>query len=236
MPIDHLPAGLRVLLAEDDAFLRRTTAQVLSGLNPKSVATAENGKVALSFLNRNEIDLLITDVQMPEMNGLELIKQIRLGNTSGSPELRTIVVTSFSTLEVVAASLALDVNGFLVKPITPASAASKIGIAMQERVSLKTRDTYQAVNTDLDSIALTAATQSSKVNAALPDGNRQAAYRAGGKTVSLEQLQPGMRLVENLTAKTGVALVTAGHELNESMINRIHELSEVIAARYVRIQ
>ncbi len=244
MSTDPLLNNLRILLVEDDVFLRRIIGQTLSGLRPKQIVTAEDGKDALSFLSNHRVDLLITDIQMPRMNGLELIRQIRLGKTARKPDLRTIVVTSFSTMEVVIASLALDVNGFLVKPITRASAARKIGIAMREQMRLRREDHYSSVNTNLESIAQTLGEKTQDVNASIlweengEENNRWIRKSAGNeaKKVGLDQLQPGMCLMEDLKTTSGLTLVSAGQELSEGLINRVNELSRVLDNRQVRIR
>ncbi|EGV32581.1 response regulator receiver protein [Thiorhodococcus drewsii AZ1] len=236
MPTNLSLTDLRVLLVDDDAFLRRVVSQVLSGLKLKQIAIAENGQEALTFLSNHEVDLLITDIQMPKMNGLELIKQIRLGNSPRRPDMPAIVVTSFSTMEVVAASLALDANGFLVKPITLGSAAKKISVAMQEKMVLRGLDHYRSVNTDLDSIAQIAADRTSIVEASILRGENDPHRRKpAGTQVQLSQLQPGMCLADDLYSKSGMKLMSAGQALNEGLINRIRELAEALDSDQIPI-
>ncbi len=235
MSLDQWPRDFGILLAEDDGFLRRTFSQVLAGLNLKNISMAENGKEALSLINRDNIALLITDIQMPRMNGLELIRQIRLGNAACDRDMRIIVLTSFSTADVVSASLSLDVNGFLVKPISPANTAEKIGVALKEQVCLKEASVYQEIDTDLESIALASSARSDLVNASITGQEEWEGRRPSGRKVNLKHLEPGMRLSEHLRSKCGVVLVASGHELNESLINRINELEEVIETTYVAV-
>ncbi len=232
MSMDQWPSNLGIVLAEDDGFLRRTFGQVLAGLNLKNISMAENGKEALSLMTRDNIGLLITDIQMPRMNGLELIRQIRIGNAACDRDTRIIVLTSFSTAEVVSASLALDVNGFLVKPISPANTAEKISVALKERVCLKEASAYQEVDTDLESIALVNSNRSDDASTSIPGQEGRKPY---GRKVNLKHLEPGMCLSEHLRSKCGVVLVACGQELSESLINRINELEEVIETTYVSV-
>ncbi|MES9959561.1 MAG: response regulator [Sedimenticola sp.] len=221
---------------DDEPFIRRVTVQVLKPLGISGVLEAENGADAKNILAQNDVDVLITDIQMPRMNGLELVKQIRLGKTGAKPDLRTIVVTSFSTMEVVTASLALDVNGFLVKPISAEDAAGKIGVAIQEQMSLRRREDYLSVDTDLQSLAQAAAEESKKTDASMVRKEEDQAIReAGGRELPLEQLEPGMHLLEDIDSVSGLTLISAGQKLTESLINRINELKKVIAASVVRV-
>lgn len=221
---------LKVLLAEDDSFLRRIATRMIQSLGTESVMEASDGYDAELMLDKHDFDLLITDVEMPEQNGVQLIKQIRTGATQNPRDLRVIVLTNFSNTEVLQACLALDVNGFLVKPISPASTAKKIQLAMKERFQLKPEKDYLKVNTELSSIY---GTQESKrkVNAAViiePTASSAKVEDAQQRT-AISSLRPGMKLMEDIFAQNGVKLVSRGQVLSESMINRIRELSGILA-------
>jgi DNA-binding response OmpR family regulator len=69
-----------ILLADDDAYLRTSIERVLSA-NGHVVTTASDGKEALKLLATAEFDLLITDIVMPEMEGLQLLREIRGSKT-----------------------------------------------------------------------------------------------------------------------------------------------------------
>ncbi len=142
----------RILLVDDEPFIRRTTSSVLRSLGVSEVIEAKSASDAISSLGKNEVDLLITDIAMPEMNGLELIQQIRMGETPAHRGLRTIVMTSFSFPEILSSGLLLDISGFLVKPINPANAEEKIRFALDEKLNLRPAETYLQVKTDLEAI------------------------------------------------------------------------------------
>ncbi len=72
--MDDFP-NIRVLFVDDEPFVRRVTVDMLKGLGINEVSAAGNGVEAISLMGEHEIDLLITDIQMPEMNGIELIRQ-----------------------------------------------------------------------------------------------------------------------------------------------------------------
>ncbi len=229
-------SALTILLVDDESFVRRVTARVLGTLKIPRVLEAENGQEAIALLKQNKVDLLITDIQMPVMNGIELIKQIRMGNTAADRGLRTIVVTSFSNTEVLGSCLLLDINGFLVKPITADSAADKIRIAMRERRSLNSKEAYQQVRSDLASLgAMKSEEKENRVNAAIVREPVKSTI-VGGSLIAVSQLRPGMELLEDLNAHNGIKLLTAGSVLNEGLINRLLELNEVIHNVKVRVK
>ena len=68
---------MKVLVVEDAEGMRKIVAAMLRNLGFDDVDTAENGAVGLEFLTATKIDLLVTNWNMPVMNGLELVKQLR---------------------------------------------------------------------------------------------------------------------------------------------------------------
>ncbi len=235
MDVTDLFPQLRILLVDDEPFIRKVTSKVLGSLNIHKVLEAENGRDALQVLAQHEIDLLITDIQMPDMNGIELIKQIRMGDAPCDRGLRTVVATSFSNTEVLGSCLALDINGFLVKPVTPAGAAQKIEQALEEQTHLHAADGYTRIKTDLATLAEANKREEKKVHASVPREETEGG-KSGDTSVSLRFLKPGMILQEDLYARHGVKLLSAGQMLNEGLVNRIHELSVIIDALQVRVR
>lgn len=230
---DH--SALTILLVDDEPFVRRVTAKVLGMLNITQVLEAENGREAISLLKQNKVDLLITDIQMPVMNGIELIKQIRMGNTAADRGQRTIVVTSFSNTEVLGSCLLLDINGFLVKPITADNAANKIRIALNERKYLNTSEAYQQVKTNLESLTAIKKEEEKRVNAAIVREPAESSVPDSTR-IALSQLKSGMVLLEDMYAQSGIKLLSAGKVLDEGLINRLLELSEVIDSKKIRVK
>lgn len=235
MSYSGLFSDLKVLLVDDERFIRRTTKHVLGLLDISNIIEAEDGGEALAALKNNEFDLLITDIQMPETNGIELVKQIRMGNASIDRSLRTLVVTSFSNVEVLGACLALDVNGFLVKPISAENATAKIHTALNEKTALRLPEAYIPVQSNLESLAETVKKESKKVNAAIFIDETKEAPSQAGEYVSLRNLKPGMKLLEDIRAQNGTILLTAGRMLTEAVVNRVFELESVIATKRLRV-
>ncbi len=103
-----------ILLAEDDCFVRDATVAILE-YGGYRVITAENGQDAVRLFRENRVDMLLMDVMMPVMNGVEAYRMIR----ETSPEIR-VLFTSGYTAEVLDRELieAKDVR-LLHKPIPP---------------------------------------------------------------------------------------------------------------------
>lgn len=228
-PLSAGGKGIRILIVDDDAFTRKIVRRVLTDLRLTDVGEAESGEAALALLEREAFDLIITDVQMPGINGLELVRRIRAGFSGAAHDTRAIVLTSFSNTEVIGAAMALDVNGFLVKPMKPAAVQEKITQAMGEHTSVRPTIGYQSVNTDLRTVdapqphAQSAPTVAEGVRTGIAND-----ARAAGRQVPLRQLQPGMRLNQHVLTIDGTLLLSLGHTLSQLNINRLWDVRSIL--------
>jgi len=109
---------LKLLVVDDSSTMRRIIKNTLARIGHKDVLEAENGKEAWSIMQANsDIDVLITDWNMPEMNGLELVKKVRA--ESKYEDLPIIMVTTEGGKKEVITALKAGVNNYIVKPFTP---------------------------------------------------------------------------------------------------------------------
>lgn len=104
---------MRVLLAEDSGVMRKIIARGLSSLWIEHVVEAEDGAIAFDkFRDGSDYDLVLTDWNMPNMNGLELIKAIR---ATGS-KVPIMMITTEAEKSKVLEALQAGVNDYMVKP------------------------------------------------------------------------------------------------------------------------
>ncbi len=106
--------NITVLYVEDEADLRNVTSQILKNFTKKQFL-AENGQEGLDIFTENEkeIDLIITDINMPIMNGLDMIKEIKKINFN----IPVIVATAFSNKEYLLEAIDIGVDKYVLKPI-----------------------------------------------------------------------------------------------------------------------
>ena len=112
-----------VLVVEDNEMIR-TSIEHLMDREGMLVASANNGAEAFRLLDSIRFDLMITDIQMPEVNGIEVIKRIK-----GDPELEhmgIIVVSSVESERFVNDAYRLGVDEYLIKPFKPFELILKI--------------------------------------------------------------------------------------------------------------
>ena len=103
---------IKILYVEDDEVIRKSISRVLEPM-VKKIYQASNGKQALNIIQQKKIDLVITDIRMPNMDGLSLIKKIK--------ELKlnvpVIITTAFDEVEYLKQAIELHVDKFICKPI-----------------------------------------------------------------------------------------------------------------------
>ena len=106
-------ANERILVVDDEEMIRDLCAHILSA-EGYQVTTASNGVAALEELSRSAIDLMITDIKMPGIDGLELFERVKARKL----DVVTIFITGHGTLDTAIESLMRGVDGFILKPFT----------------------------------------------------------------------------------------------------------------------
>lgn len=107
---------LRVILADDQALVRTGFRMILTADGIEVVGEAANGAEAVDAVRRTQPDVVLMDIRMPEMDGLEATRRILTGAT-GEP--RVIILTTFDLDHYVYAALSAGASGFLLKDVTP---------------------------------------------------------------------------------------------------------------------
>jgi len=114
----------RVPFVEDSPTMRRIIANSLKQMGFEKIMEAENGVDAMEKLEGNEVDLILTDWNMPEMNGEEFVTELR--KLDIYKEIPILMITTRGMKDDVMAILKLVVNGYIVKPFTPELLQKKI--------------------------------------------------------------------------------------------------------------
>ncbi|MEV7405497.1 response regulator transcription factor [Streptomyces sp. NPDC091267] len=107
---------LRVVVADDQALVRTGFRMILASEGIDVVAEAANGAEAVRAVRRTRPDVVLMDIRMPELDGLEATRRILTG-APGEP--RVIILTTFDLDDVVYEALTAGASGFLLKDVTP---------------------------------------------------------------------------------------------------------------------
>ena len=117
---DHAVGGKtdrpKILVVDDLFTMRDLMSKSLNQLGFFNIQQANDGDMALQFLLKEKFDLLITDWQMPNMSGIDLIKAVRANEKLKS--IKILMVTIQSEKDQIAEAISAGVDGYLLKPFT----------------------------------------------------------------------------------------------------------------------
>ncbi|MBP1683616.1 MAG: NtrC family response regulator [Ignavibacteriaceae bacterium] len=102
----------KILVVDDEEIIRESLSYILRK-EKYEVEEAANGKIAFEMLKESSYDLLITDLEMPEMKGIELLDELRKINL----QTNTIVITAYGSMETAIASLRSGASDYILKPV-----------------------------------------------------------------------------------------------------------------------
>lgn len=115
---------MRILVVDDFATMRRIVKNILRQLGFDNVVEADDGTTALTKLQNEKIDFVITDWNMPKMSGLELLKAIR--SSDNLKDIPVLMVTAEALQENIVAAIKAGVSNYVVKPFDAATINEKM--------------------------------------------------------------------------------------------------------------
>jgi CheY-like chemotaxis protein len=118
--------NLKVLIVEDNQHMRSLLRTLLNAINIREIADANNGATALTAMREKKFDLILTDLVMKPMDGLEFTRIVRTAETSPNPFVPIIMLTGHTEKHRVEAARDAGVTEFLAKPITATSLFSRL--------------------------------------------------------------------------------------------------------------
>ena len=125
-----LENGARLLVVDDNKVNRLLLGRSLE-LQGHRVACAENGRIALEMLRGASFDLLLLDIEMPEMNGFQVLEQ--LGGDIRLRDLPVIVTSSLEGMDNVVRCVELGAEDYLHKPVNPVLLKARVGASLEKK-------------------------------------------------------------------------------------------------------
>ncbi|AEP30443.1 chemotaxis response regulator CheY [Brumicola nitratireducens] len=116
--------NMKILVVDDFSTMRRIIKNLLKDLGFTSIQEADDGNTALPMLVQGDFDFVVTDWNMPGMQGIDLLRAIRADDNL--KHLPVLMVTAEAKKEQIVAAAQAGVNGYVVKPFTAATLKEKL--------------------------------------------------------------------------------------------------------------
>jgi class 3 adenylate cyclase len=136
---DSPVTGARLLVVDDNKVNRLLLSRALE-LQGHRPATAENGRIALEMLRKEPVDLVLLDMEMPEMNGFQVLEQMRAD--LALRDVPVIVTSSLEGIDNVVRCIELGAEDYLQKPVNPVLLKARLGASLEKK---RLRDQQKAL-------------------------------------------------------------------------------------------
>ena len=254
---DRPPFGRHnFLVVDDESFSRGIVRRILVGLGAEVQGVAD-GEAAIDALRKSDsgVHCIITDFNMPKMNGLELLKAIRIGTAGIRRELPVVMLTGHSDTDLLGTALALDANGFIVKPVSQKTLSERLVRVMREPQPIRPALAYKVIQAlTLDDILREARAGGNANDTSgstspgqpgwsrpVPSGPGQAqghgasrprvspplpAPRGPEARRTVDTVPENSVLTRDIRTPAGVSLLSAGQVLTRPLIARLKDLQQ----------
>ncbi|MBI3995733.1 MAG: response regulator [Nitrospirae bacterium] len=119
--------GESILIVDDEEHIRRLCSEILKRKSYQTIAVA-GGKAAIDFARSQPFDLLLTDISMPGMDGLELLRAIK----ESQKEISAVIMTGYGTINNAVQALRLGAQGFVIKPFSQMELVRSVEDALEK--------------------------------------------------------------------------------------------------------
>jgi two-component system chemotaxis response regulator CheY len=123
-------AEMKFLIVDDFSTMRRIVRNLLKEIGYQNADEAEDGQIALNMLRGGGFDFVVSDVNMPNMNGFDLLRQIRADGALKA--LPVLLVTAEAKKEDIITAAQAGASGYIVKPFTKATLEEKLNKILQK--------------------------------------------------------------------------------------------------------
>ena len=210
-----------VLLIDDEKFSR---AIIRRALHPIEVQEAPDGADGLyQFLGDSNIAMILCDFNMPVMDGLKVLKAIRSGFQGARHAVPFLMLTGTSDSGLVSLALKLDVDGFVVKPVSQNTLETRIRHVFTHARDIQSPKHYAKIDVDDVSERLL-----KSMSVPVPEDEKTETAEpapTSGRKMQLDAIPVNAMLTCDIRAPTGELLVAAGQQLSERLIRRLSELA-----------
>lgn len=134
---------LKILLVDDNHHMRVLLSEILKAVGVRNILEASDGAQALEAMRDQQIDIIMTDLSMQPLDGIDFVRLLRRSPDSPNPMCPVIMITGHSTLTRVQEARNAGVNEFMAKPLTARGVVERINqIVEHPRPYVKTDDYF----------------------------------------------------------------------------------------------
>ena len=116
--------NMRVLVVDDFSTMRKIIKNILRQLGFNNIVEADDGSTAWEVLNKDNIDFIVSDWNMPTMSGIDLLRKVR--SSEEYADIPFLMVTAEAQQENIIEAVQAKVSNYIVKPFTPETLGQKI--------------------------------------------------------------------------------------------------------------
>ena len=124
------PTDMKFLIVDDFSTMRRIVRGLLKEIGFNNADEAEDGAVALQMLKAQKYDFVVSDINMPNMNGFELLKAVKADDAL--KHIPVLMVTAEARKEDIVAAAQGGAAGYIVKPFTKATLEEKVNLILKK--------------------------------------------------------------------------------------------------------
>jgi two-component system chemotaxis response regulator CheY len=133
---------LKILIVDDNRHMRLLLAEILKSVGVTTIYQAADGAEGLDLMSGHPVDLVITDLSMEPLNGLDFLRLLRRSGDSPNQAVPVIMVTGHSTSAKVQEARDAGVNEFLAKPLSARAVLERVHRAVERSHSFVRREGY----------------------------------------------------------------------------------------------
>jgi YesN/AraC family two-component response regulator len=224
--------GRRVVVADDEPFNLSIILRMMRELGCQDIVSASTGGEALNAFDGlgKPVDVAVLDFNMPGANGLQILKQIRTGALPVPRETHVLMLTGSSDFGLVGAAMSLDVDAFIIKPVSVQAMASRLEKVLGQRAELKGKEDYEKIDIEAVSQRLL-----SRKPVGLARPKTEVKKGVNGIPVRLDAVKPGAILSEDVRSPNGELLLGKATMLTDRLIRRLVELQSMLKLEHVYV-
>jgi CheY-like chemotaxis protein len=206
------------LIIEDVPIMRDLAVAHLRRMGYEKIVTAMDGAHALNLLDRMRPSFIVSDIDMPYVNGLQVLKTIRLGKTWAERCVPFLLLTGHSDADVVGVALQLDASAFLRKPIDAAMLQDRLRRVQTQPLQPRSVSEYNVISID---------TLGPLTDRLRSDNERDPDSYGPVRHLSHYELVPGHVLATPVNSLKAEPVLAAGTKITSWLIAQLKDLLEI---------